>query len=67
MPDDAEGQRLNPLVDMSKLSLGRMKHVQIVYLNRIIYLWIQDQLALKHFVLSKVRTLLNKADYLTKQ
>ena len=28
MPDDAEGQRLNPLVDMSKLSLGRMKLVQ---------------------------------------
>ena len=25
MPDDAEGQRLNPSVDMSKLSLGRMK------------------------------------------
>ena len=28
MPDDAEGQRLNPSVDMSKLSLGRLKLVQ---------------------------------------
>ena len=38
MPDDAEGQRLNPSVDMSKLSLGRMKsvqstRVQCVFLN----------------------------------
>ena len=31
MPDDAEGQRLNPSVDMSKLSLGRMKSVQSIF------------------------------------
>ena len=38
MPDDAEGQRLNlssvmKLTDMSKLSLGRMKYVQYVFLS----------------------------------
>ena len=66
MPDEAEGQRPNlssamNTTDMSKLSLGRMKHVQILYL------WIREQLALKHFVSSKVGTLLNIADVLTKQ
>ena len=75
MPDEAEGQRPNlssvmNMTDMSKLSLGRRRHVQIVYL------WIREQLALKHFapdvalkhfVLSKVGTLLNMADVLTKQ
>ena len=35
MPDDAEGQRLNPSADMSKLSLGRMNYVQCVFLSRI--------------------------------
>ena len=38
-----------------------MKHIQTRFL------WIQERLALKHFVLSKVSTLLNRADYLTKQ
>ena len=61
MPDDAEGQRLNSLLDMSKRSLGRMKHVQTNLL------WIREQIALNHFVSSKVSTLLNRADYLTKQ
>ena len=45
---------------MSRCSLGRMKHVQICYL------WIQEQLALKHFVVARVGTLLNMADVLTK-
>ena len=45
---------------MSRCSLGRMKHVQICYL------WIQEQLALKHFVMARVGTLLNMADVLTK-
>ena len=45
---------------MSRCSLSRMKHVQMRYL------WIQEQLALKHFVLARVGTLLNKADVLTK-
>ena len=70
MPDEAEGQRPNlssvmNTTDMSKLSLGRMRHVQIVYL------WMREliapDVALKHFVLSKVGTLLNMADVLTKQ
>ena len=61
MPDDAEGQRLNSLVNMSKRSLGRVKHVQKNLL------WIREQIALNHFVSSKVSTLLNRADYLTKQ
>jgi len=61
MPDDAEGQRLNSLVNMSKRSLGRVKHVQTSLL------WIREQIALNHFVSSKVSTLLNRADYLTKQ
>ena len=70
MPDEAEGQRLNlssamNTTDMSKLSLGRMKHVQIIHL------WMRELIApdvtLKHFVSSKVGTLLNKADVLTKQ
>ena len=38
-----------------------MKHIQIRYLC------IQEQLALKHFVLAKVGTLLNRTDVLTKQ
>ena len=33
MPDEAEGQRLNPSADMSKLSLGRMNYVQCVFLS----------------------------------
>ena len=53
------------MTDMSKLSLGRRRHVQIVYL------WMREliapDVALKHFVLSKVGTLLNMADVLTKQ
>ena len=61
MPDEAEGQRLNSLVNMSKRSLGRVKHVQTNLL------WIREQIALNHFVSSKVSTLLNRADYLTKQ
>ena len=70
MPDEAEGQRPNlssvmNMTDMSKLSLGRRRHVQIVYL------WMRELIApdvtLKHFVLSKVGTLLNMADVLTKQ
>ena len=70
MPDEAEGQRPNlssvmNMTDMSKLSLGRRRHVQIVYL------WMREliapDVALKHFVLSKVGTLLNMADVLTKQ
>ena len=61
MPDDAEGQRQNPTVDMSKRSLGRVKHVQTNLL------WIREQIALNHFVSSKVSTLLNRADNLTKQ
>ena len=44
-----------------RCDLGRMKHIQTRFL------WIQERLALKHFVLSKVSTLLNRADYLTKQ
>ena len=69
-PDEAEGQRPNlssvmNMTDMSKLSLGRRRHVQIVYL------WMREliapDVALKHFVLSKVGTLLNMADVLTKQ
>ena len=76
MPDEAEGQRLNlssamNTTDMSKLSLGRMKHLQIAYLYRIFYLWMRELIApdvtLKHFVSSKVGTLLNMADVLTKQ
>ena len=75
MPDEAEGQRLNlssamNMTDMSKLSLGRRRHVQILYPQ--IARWMLEQLAgpdvaLKHFVLSKVGTLLNMADVLTKQ
>ena len=45
---------------VSKSSLGRMKHIQTCYL------WIQGQLALKHFVLAIVGTLLNRADVFTK-
>ena len=61
-PDEAEGQRQNlTYSDLSKLSLGRMKHVQTNLL------WIREQIALNHFVSSKVSTLLNRADYLTKQ
>ena len=65
-PDEAEGQRPNLLYsDLSKLSLGRMKHVQIYYW------WMRELVvsheALKHFVLSKVETLFNIADVLTKQ
>ena len=63
MPDEAEGQRLNSLVNMSKRSLGRVKHVQTSIHNK----WIREQIALNHFVSSKVSTLLNRADYLTKQ
>ena len=33
MPDEAEGQRLNPSEDMSKRSLGRMNYVQHVFLS----------------------------------
>ena len=70
MPDEAEGPRPNlssamNTTDMSKLSLGRMKHVQIYYW------WMRELVvsheALKHFVLSKVGTLFNIADVLTKQ
>ena len=46
---------------VSKCSVSRMKHIQTRYL------WIQEHLALKHFVLAKVGTLLNRADVLTKQ
>ena len=45
----------------SKRGLGKMKHIQTRYL------WIQERLAMKHFVLDKVGTLLNRADVLTKQ
>ena len=45
----------------SRRGLGRMKHIQTRFL------WIQERLALKHFVLNKVGTLLNRADVLTKQ
>ena len=45
----------------SKRGLGKMKHIQTRYL------WIQERLALKHFVLDKVGTLLKGADVLTKQ
>ena len=45
----------------SRRGLGRMKHIQTRFL------WIQERLALKHFVLDKVGTLLNRADVLTKQ
>ena len=45
----------------SKRGLGKMKHIQTRFL------WIQERLVLKHFVLDKVGTLLNRADVLRKQ
>ena len=45
----------------SRRGLGKMKHIQTRYL------WIQERLALKHFSLEKVGTLVNRADVLTKQ
>ena len=56
MPDDPSRKAF-----ASQRRLGRMKQIQTRYL------WIQEQLALKHFVLAKVGTLLNRADVLTKQ
>ena len=67
-PDEAEGQRQNlTCSDLSKLSLGRMKQRICTDVNDIRSLWIREQVTLRHFVSSKVSTLLNRADYLTKQ
>ena len=67
-PDEAEGQRPNlSCSDLSKLSLGRMRQRICTDVNDIRSLWIREQVTLRHFVSSKVSTLLNRADYLTKQ
>jgi len=67
-PDEAEGQRPNlTCSDLSKLSLGRMKQRICTDVNDIRSLWIREQVTLRHFVSSKVSTLPNRADYLTKQ
>ena len=67
-PDEAEGQRQNlTYSDLSKLSLGRMKQRICTDVNDIRSLWIREQVTLRHFVSSKVSTLLNRADNLTKQ
>ena len=65
-PDEAEGQRLNSLVNMSKLSLGRVKQCicteySIVEINSVV------EINSGTFCSSKVSTLLNRADYHTKQ
>ena len=62
-PDEAEGQRQSlTYSDLSKLSLGRMKQRICTDVNDIRLLWIREQVALRHFVSSKVGTLLNIAD-----
>ena len=62
-PDEAEGQRQSlTYSDLSKLSLGRMKQRICTDVNDIRLLWIREQVTLRHFVSSKVGTLLNIAD-----
>ena len=62
-PDEAEGQRQNlTYSDLSKLSLGRVKQRICTDVNDIRLLWIREQVTLRHFVSSKVGTLLNIAD-----
>ena len=62
-PDEAEGQRQKlTYSDLSKLSLGRMKQRICTDVNDIRLLWIREQVTLRHFVSSKVGTLLNIAD-----
>ena len=66
-PDEAEGQRQNlTYSDLSKLSLGRMKQricteYSILEINSVV------KINSRTFCSSKVSTLLNRADYLTKQ
>ena len=66
-PDEAEGQRQNlTYSDLSKLSLGRVKQRICTDVNDIRLLWIREQVTLRHFVSSRVGTLLNIADVHTR-
>ena len=71
--DEAEGQRQSlTYSDLSKLSLGRVKQCICTDVNDICLLWMREQVTqrmsqsytaeTRHFVSSKVGTLLNIAD-----